>query len=224
MSEHDHDGFYWEPSAQDDLRQGDLMFNVPIALMPQRPRFVLGPGEDVKTEPYDDYPENAPSDQIVVEAVFGALAMVVTPTCHIAEGEKDQEIIAVVPVQPLNLVIPSIAEARNVLAGNNVPLHLFPLRRTERGAGILRFNGVALLDRPASMLKENLRDFGVSACTSSRESRCARRWRASGREGTRTRASSARCVLRSRTGPLRIWSDDRDCAGTAETVSPTRQI
>jgi hypothetical protein len=110
MSEHDHDGFYWEPSAQDDLRQGDLLFNVPIALMPQRPRFVLGPGEDVKTEPYDDYPENAPSDQIVVEAVFGALAMVVTPTCHIAEGEKDQEIIAVVPVQPLNLVIPSIAE------------------------------------------------------------------------------------------------------------------
>jgi hypothetical protein len=159
MSEHDHDGFYWEPSAQDDLRQGDLLFNVPIALMPQRPRFVLGPGEDVKTEPYDDYPENAPSDQIVVEAVFGALAMVVTPTCHIAEGEKDQEIIAVVPVQPLNLVIPSIAEARNVLAGNNVPLHLFPLRRTERGAGILRFNGVALLDRPASMLKENLRDY-----------------------------------------------------------------
>jgi hypothetical protein len=159
MSEHDNDGCYWEPSSEDDLRQGDLLFNVPIALMPQRPRFVLGPGEDVKTESYDDYPENAPSDQIVVEAVFGALGMVATPTCHIAEGEKDQEIVAIVPVQPLNLVIPSLAEARNVLAGNNVPLHLFPLPRTDLGAGILRFNGVALLDRPASMLKENLRDY-----------------------------------------------------------------
>jgi hypothetical protein len=48
----------------------------------------------VKTESYYDYPENAPSDEIVVEAVFGALGMVVTPTCHIAEGEKDQEIVA----------------------------------------------------------------------------------------------------------------------------------
>jgi hypothetical protein len=159
MSEHDHDGFYWEPSAEDDLRQGDLLFNVPIALMPQRPRFVLGTGEDVKTESYDDYPENAPSDQIVVEAVFGALGMVVTPTCHIAEGEKDLEMVAVVPVQPLNLVIQSLTEARNVLAGKNVPLHLFPLPRTELGGGILGFNGVALLDRPASMLKENLSDY-----------------------------------------------------------------
>jgi hypothetical protein len=159
MSEHDHDGFYWEPSAEDDLRQGDLLFNVPIALMPHRPRFVLGPGDDVKTESYDDYPENAPSDQIVVEAVFGALGMVITPTCHIAEGEKDQEIVAVVPVQPLNLVIPSLAEARSVLAGKKVPLHQFPLPRTELGGGILRFNGVALLDRPASMLKQNLRDY-----------------------------------------------------------------
>jgi hypothetical protein len=33
------------------------------------------------------------------------------------------------------------------------------LRRTNLGGGILRFNGVALLDRPASMLKENLRDY-----------------------------------------------------------------
>lgn len=42
MSEHENDGFYWEPTRQDDLRQGDLLFNVPIALMPQEPRFVFG--------------------------------------------------------------------------------------------------------------------------------------------------------------------------------------
>ena len=127
--------------------------------MPQRPRFVLGPVEDVKTESYDDYPENAPSDQIVVEAVFRRPWDGAHSDCHIAEGEKDQEIVAVVPVQPLNLVIQLLAEARTVLAGKNVPLHLFPLPRTELGGGILRFNVVALLDRPASMLKENLRDY-----------------------------------------------------------------
>jgi hypothetical protein len=159
MSEHDNDGFYWEPDPADDLRQGDLLFNVPIALMPQHPRFVLGPGDEVQTQTYDDYPENAPSEEIVVEAVFGALGMVVTPTCHVSEGEKDEEIVAVVPVQPLNLVIPDLVEARNVRAGNNVPLHLFPLPRSDLGGGILRFHGVALLDRPASMLKDNLRDY-----------------------------------------------------------------
>ena len=31
--------------------------------------------------------------------------------------------------------------------------------RTELGEGVLRFNGVALLDRPASMRKDNLRDY-----------------------------------------------------------------
>lgn len=159
MSEHDHDGFYWEPAPENDLRQGDLLFNVPIALMPQRPRFVLGAGEEVQTQTYDDYPENAPSQEIVVEAVFGALGMVVTPTCHLSEGEKDEDIVAVVPVEPLNLVIPKLPEARNVLAGKNIPLHLFPLPRTNLGGGILAFNGVALLDRPASMLKTNLRDY-----------------------------------------------------------------
>lgn len=29
MSEHENDGFYWEPTPQDDLRQGDLRFNFP---------------------------------------------------------------------------------------------------------------------------------------------------------------------------------------------------
>ncbi len=159
MSEHENDGFYWAPALEDDLRQGDLLFNVPIALMPQHPRFVLGTGDEVQTETFEDYPENAPSQEIVVEALFGTLGMVVTPTCHISEDEKDEDIVAVVPVQPLNLVIPEIAKARNVLAGNNVPFHLFPLPRSDLGGGILGFNGVALLDRPASMLKDNLRDY-----------------------------------------------------------------
>jgi hypothetical protein len=159
MTEHDNDGFYWEPGTEDALRQGDLVFNVPTALMPQEPRFVFGEGDEVVTQKYADYPENAPSDKIVVEAVFGALAMVVTPTCHISEGEKDEDIVAVVPVQPLNLVIPDLATARNALAGKSVPLHVFPMRRTELGGGILGFNAVALLDRPASMLKDNLRDY-----------------------------------------------------------------
>jgi hypothetical protein len=159
MSEHNHDGFYWEPTPQDGLRQGDLLFNVPIALMPEHPRFVLGCGEQVQTQTYHDYPENAPSQQIVVTAVFAALAMIVTPTCHLSEQEKDRDIVAVVPVQPLNLVIPNLTLARNALAGKTVPLHLFPLPRTELGRGILPFNGVALLERPASMVKTNLRQY-----------------------------------------------------------------
>lgn len=159
MSEHENDGFYWEPASEDDLRQGDLLFNVPIALMPQHPRFVFGAGDEVQTQTYDDYPENAPSDEIVVEARFGVLGMIVTPTCHISEGEKDEDVVAVVPVEALNLVIPDLAQARNVLADKNVPLHVFALPRTDLGGSVLGFNGVALLDRPASMLKDNLRDY-----------------------------------------------------------------
>lgn len=159
MTEHDNDGFYWEPQPGDDLRQGDLLFNVPLALMPQHPRFVLGVGSPVETETFEDYPENAPSELIVVEARFGVLGMVVTPTCHVSEGEKDEDIVAIVPVEALNLVVPDINQARNIRGGKNVPLHLFPLPRTELGGGILRFDGVALLDRPAAMLKDNLRDY-----------------------------------------------------------------
>lgn len=117
MSEHENDGFYWEPTPSDGLRQGDLLFNVPIALMPQGPRFVLGEGDAVETQTFDDYPENAPSDLIVVEALFGVLGMVVTPTCHVSEDEKDEDIVAVVPVQALNLVVGDITEARNIRAG-----------------------------------------------------------------------------------------------------------
>jgi hypothetical protein len=159
MPEHENDGFYWEPDAHDPLRQGDVLFNVPIALMPQRPRFVLGAGEEVRTESFDDYPENAPSAEIVVAAHFGVLSMVITPTCHVSEGEKDEDVIAVVPVEALNLVVSDLATARNVRAGKNVPWYMFPLSRTALGDGILGFDGVALLDRPASLLKENLRDY-----------------------------------------------------------------
>lgn len=96
---------------------------------------------------------------IVVEARFGVLGMVVTPTCHVSEEEKDEDIVAVVPVQALNLVVGDITEARNIRAGNNVPKHLFYLPPTDLGGGIVRFYAVALLDRPASMLKDNLRDY-----------------------------------------------------------------
>lgn len=159
MSEHDTDGFYWEPALGDDLRQGDLLFNVPTALMPQQPRFVLGDGDVVETQTFDDYPENAPSDLIVVEARFGVLGMVITPTCHVSEGEKDEDIVAVVPVQALNLLTSNIAEARNIRAGHNVPRHVFHLPPSDLGGRILQFHAVALLDRPASMLKDNLRDY-----------------------------------------------------------------
>lgn len=159
MSEHENDGFYWEPSPNDDLRQGDLLFNVPIALMPQRPRFVLGEDDAVETQTFDDYPENAPSDLIVVEARFGVLGMVITPTCHVSEGEKDEDIVALVPVQALNLVVGDITEARNIRAGKNVPLHVFHLPPTDLGGRIVGFHAAALLDRPASMLKDNLRDY-----------------------------------------------------------------
>lgn len=95
----------------------------------------------------------------MVEARFGVLGMVVTPTCHVSEGEKDEDIVSVVPVQALNLVVPDLAKARAIRAGKSVPLHVVYLPRTELAAGVLGFPGVALLDRPASMLKDNLRDY-----------------------------------------------------------------
>jgi hypothetical protein len=70
---------------------------VPIALMPQHPRFVLGEGDEVATQMFDDYPDNAPSDQIVVEARFDVLGTVVTPNLPRVAGGKDEDIVAVVP-------------------------------------------------------------------------------------------------------------------------------
>jgi hypothetical protein len=159
MSEHDNDGFYWEPSPADDLRQGDLLINVPTALMPDEPRFVLGPSEEVATVTYPDYPESVPSSEIVVDARFGQLSMVITPTCHVSADEKDEDIVAVVPVEPLNLLVPDLDQARAIAGNKNVPKHFFILPPTELSGGLLQYYGAALLDRPASMLKHNLRDY-----------------------------------------------------------------
>jgi hypothetical protein len=127
--------------------------------MPQRPRFVLGTGEQVQTETFEDYPENAPSSDVVVQARFGVLGMVITPTCHVSEGEKDEDVVAVVPVDPLNLLVADFNEVRNIRAGKNVPRHMFVLPKTGLGQGVLGFNGVALLDRPTSFLKDDLRTY-----------------------------------------------------------------
>lgn len=159
MSEHDNDGFYWEPSPADDLRQGDLLINVPTALMPDEPRFVLGAGEEVATATYSDYPEAAPSSEIVVDARFGQLSMVVTPTCHVSADEKDEDIVAVVPVEPLNLLVPDLSQARTIANRKSVPKHFFVLPPTALRNGLLPYHAIALLDRPASMLKHNLRDY-----------------------------------------------------------------
>jgi hypothetical protein len=55
--------------------------------------------------------------------------MMVTPTCHISEGEKDEEVVALVPVQPLNSLTSPDA-ARNLKAGGD-PRHLFYLPPTD---------------------------------------------------------------------------------------------
>ncbi|MBA3380808.1 MAG: hypothetical protein H0T97_02925 [Actinobacteria bacterium] len=159
MPETANDGFYWEPETDFPLRQGDLLYNVPTGLMPDQPRFVIGDGEEVQAVAYDEFPDAAPSGDIVVEARFAALAMVVTPTCHVAEGEKDEDILAVVPVDPLGALIPDRNRARNIAGGKNVPLHFFPLPPTELGDRILPLHAVALLDRPASLLKHNLIEY-----------------------------------------------------------------
>jgi hypothetical protein len=85
--------------------------------------------------------------------------MVVTPTCHVSETEKDEDIVSIVPVRALNMMISELADARSVRNGKNVPKHMFFLPRTELGDGALGFHGVALLDRPASMRKDNLRAY-----------------------------------------------------------------
>lgn len=155
MSENQNDAFYWEPDDQAPLRQGDLLYNVPTGLIPDRPRFVVGDGPEVEVHTYDDFPEAAPSTDIIVEARFAALSMIVTPTCHVSEGEKDEDIVAIVPVEPLRLFV-GADEARSIVRGKNVPKHFFHLPRTDLGDGILPFHAVALLDRPGSLLKENL--------------------------------------------------------------------
>lgn len=156
MPETENDGFYWEPEAEAPLRQGDLLYNVPTGLMPDQPRFVLGEGPEAETISYDEFPDLAPSTDIVVEARFAALSMIVTPTCHVSEGEKDEEIVTIVPVEPVGLLVDNRDEVRSITRGKNVPKHFFYLPPTELGGGLLPFHAAALLDRPSSLLKHDL--------------------------------------------------------------------
>jgi hypothetical protein len=153
MSARDTDGFYWEPAPSDDLRQGDLLFNVPMALMPQTPRFVLGVESPVETQtrrlPGGRSVRSDRRRGSLRRARHGRHADL--PRLRRREG---QNLVAVVPVQSLNLVTGDILKSRRIREGKNVPLHLFHLPPTELGVGILPFHGVALLDRPASMLKD----------------------------------------------------------------------
>jgi hypothetical protein len=162
MSEHDNDGFYWEPDAGFPLRQGDLLFNVPLALMPSFPNFVLRApdGEDAEIASFDVFPENAPSNEIIAEARWGALSMVVTPTCHVSEGEKDEDVVAVVPVEPLHVIVPNPDTKEQVRSrASKRPHHLFYLPATKLSDGVLPFEAVAQLDRPGSFLKHELRNY-----------------------------------------------------------------
>jgi hypothetical protein len=67
--------------------------------------------------------------------------------------------VALVPVDPLNAQVPDLARPRSIRAGNNVPLHMYVLPKTELASGVLGFHGVAMLDRPASVLKTDLRAY-----------------------------------------------------------------
>lgn len=162
MSESDNDTFYWEPDADFPLRQGDLLYNVPLALMPSQPEFVIRPegGHEAEVAPFDQFPDNAPSTEIIAEARWGALSMIVTPSCHVSEGEKDEDVVAVVPVEPLYRIVPNSGTRSQVKSrAFKRPHHLFYLPPTELGGGVLPFDAVAQLDRPGSFLKYELRSY-----------------------------------------------------------------
>jgi hypothetical protein len=107
----------------------------------------------------DGFPEYAPTNEIIAEARFGALSMVITPTCHVSEGEKDED-VAVVPVEPLRLVVPNPDSwAQIKQRATTRPHHLFYLPPTELGGRVLPFDAVAQLDRPGSFLKHELRSY-----------------------------------------------------------------
>ena len=119
ISEHENDGLYWEPTRDDDLRQGDLLFNVPTALMPQleTPEAQAGksgPRRGLWVYLPPTYVENT-------EARFGVLGMIVTPTCHVSQDEKDGDIVAVVPVEALNLAFPRSPSTREVTLRDSGP-------------------------------------------------------------------------------------------------------
>jgi hypothetical protein len=158
MPESINDGTYWEPEASAPLRQGDLLLNVPTLLLPNSPEFFMRNPQtsEIETQVFDDFPDLAPSTQIVAEARWGALSMVTTPTCHVSDEEKDEDVVAVVPVEPLHLVAPKAAHAE--IQRRSGTRHLFYLPPFQRVFG---FEAVARLDQPSSLLKDNLRDYRV---------------------------------------------------------------
>ena len=86
--------------------------------------------------------------------------MVMTPTCHVSEGEKDEDVIAVVPVEPLHVIVANADTKQQVRSRVSTrPHHLFYLPPTHLSGGILPFEAVAQLDRPGSFLKHELREY-----------------------------------------------------------------
>ena len=161
MSEADNDSFYWEPDAGSPLRQGDLLLNVPVTVLSDHPEFVIRSPEgnvaDI-TDPYTGFPDHAPSDELITVGDWGALSMIVTPTCHVSEDEKAEEIVAVVPVEPARAVV-NEGTLEKLRSGKNDVHHLFYLPPTDLGGGVLPFDAAALLDRPTSFPRHQLRDY-----------------------------------------------------------------
>lgn len=159
----DNDGRYWEPEPGYPLKQGDLLRNIPSLVLPQKLTFVLRTegSADAVLEEYDEFPDPVPSFEIAARASWDTLTMVMTPTCHISEGEKDEDVAVVVPVFPIRALIDNPKTIEKILEGKayGEHLHLFPLPRTNLGGGALVTDSVALLDRPTSILKHELRAY-----------------------------------------------------------------
>jgi hypothetical protein len=86
--------------------------------------------------------------------------MIIAPTCHVSEGEKDEDVVAVVPVEPLRVVVPNRDSWEQIKKRPATrPHHLFYLPPTDLGGGVLVFDAVAQLDRPGSFLKHELRNY-----------------------------------------------------------------
>jgi hypothetical protein len=159
VTEDQNDGYYWEPEPVSPLRQGDLLLNVPSTLLPNEPEFLIRhpDGKTGSIQSYTRFPDNTPGEDLVVTARWGSLCMVMTPTCHVSDHEKNGEIVAVVPVDPAlaHVTEKDVETLRKGKGG----LNLFLLPRTELGDGVMPFDCVALLDRPTSLYKHDLRHY-----------------------------------------------------------------
>jgi hypothetical protein len=214
MSEHDTDSFYWELDPDFPVKQGDLLLNVPLALMPSQPEFVVRPpgAGEAEIVPTDGFPEVAPTTEIVAEARFGALSMIIAPTCHVSEGEKDEDVVAVVPVEPLRVVVPNRDSWEQIKKRPATrPHHLFYLPPTDLGGGVLVFDAVAQLDRPGSFLKHELRNYRRRGSTATHATSCGSSSPASGPASPSTNCSTATCRRRSTTTSRSTRSSSRGC-------------